>query len=86
MKSKEILDLKFILSFLTIMVPYEFTTQMGSITSLKGSLVEDRIIFDEIIQQMKTFFINRNLDGKGLFRVLAKQAQEIIKSGHNLQL
>lgn len=24
---------------------------------------------------MKTFFINRNLDGKGIFKVLSKQAQ-----------
>jgi hypothetical protein len=49
LKSKEILDLKFILSFLNILVPSEFNTQMGSISNLKNSTVEDRILFDEII-------------------------------------
>jgi hypothetical protein len=41
-KSKEILDLKFILSFLVIMCPKEFHIQMGSITNLKQAEVDER--------------------------------------------
>lgn len=37
---------------------------------------EDLQIFEELIFQIKEFFINRNLDGKSLFRVLSKQAQK----------
>ena len=42
LKQKEILDLKFILSFLVIMCPKEFHIQIGSISNLKSADVDEK--------------------------------------------
>ena len=73
-KHRDILDLKFMLAFLVVINSREFSIQIGSVSDLVSLNVEQPI-FDEILSQMKTFFINRNLDGKGIFKVLSKQAQ-----------
>lgn len=68
------------LCFLVIICPNEFFVTAGSIKDLytNSNDVEDIQIFDELIFQIKEFFINRNLDGKSLFRVLSKQAQKYL--------
>jgi len=38
--------------------------------------VDETKLFNELIYQIKMFFIARNLDGKSLFRVIGKQGQQ----------
>ena len=66
------------LSFLTVICPKEFFITAGSIKDVfnEKNGEEDLQIFEEIIFQIKEFFINRNLDGKNLFRMLSKQAHK----------
>jgi hypothetical protein len=66
------------LSFLSVVCPKEFFITAGSIKDILAEAKRDQNlqIFEEIIFQIKEFFINRNLDGKSLFRVLSKQAQK----------
>lgn len=77
-RTENLLDLRFMLSFLTVVCPKEFFIAAGSIKDIlsKENKDENLQIFEEIIFQIKEFFINRNLDGKSLFRVLSKQAQK----------
>ena len=86
------LNLRFMLSFLTVICPKEFFIEAGSIRDIMKSQGsgdaagerkdqpkdqnDDLQIFEEIMYQVREFFINRNLDGKSLFRVLSKQAQK----------
>lgn len=73
-RTENILDLRFMLSFLTVVCPKEFFIAAGSMKNILGSQKKDANLqfFEEIIFQIKEFFINRNLDGKSLFRVLSK--------------
>ena len=73
-RTDNLLNLRFMLSFLTVICPREFFIRAGSIKDVFNEKhgEEDLQLFEEIIFQIKEFFINRNLDGKNLFRVLSK--------------
>lgn len=77
-RTENVLNLRFMLCFLAVICPKEFFITAGSIKDVLSDQKkeEDLQIFEEIIFQIKDFFIHRNLDGKSLFRVLSKQAQK----------
>lgn len=65
------------LGLLAYFCPAEFTLGEKTLEQLfKAENLEELAVYEEILIQVKSFFINRNLDGKGLFRVLFKQAQQ----------
>lgn len=76
-KTDNILNLRFMLSFLTMICPREFFITAGSIKQIfnEKNDGQELQILEEILFQVKEFFINHNLDGKNLFRALSKQAQ-----------
>lgn len=62
-KANRFQELSFIMELLIELQPDEFYERDSEI-----------LTHDDILIQMKDFFLNRNLDGKALFRVLTKQA------------
>ena len=68
------IDLRMMLRLLVVLSPKEFYIELGSINALFGNKeIEVGQIFDEVLFLLKEFFIQRNLDGKSLFRVLIKE-------------
>jgi len=59
---------------LVLICPTDFYIECGSIKDLSESKMDNTQVFDEMLYQIKSFFIQRNFDGKSLFRVLSKQA------------
>lgn len=81
LQQRQFLDLHFMLAFLANQCPEEFQLGVGSIKNVigkadEGHEIDDVRAFDELLFQIKQFFISRNLDGKTLFRVLSRQAQQ----------
>lgn len=75
LKKSDMLSPKLMLSLLVVLGPREFSNDAGSTKQLiETKEIEDPQVLDEILFQMKAFFIARNLDGKSLFRVLVKNA------------
>lgn len=74
LQTKDIVSLKFMMTYLVLLCPAEFCNQAGSCQQLLECEVEEKEILNELLFQLKAFFIERNLEGKSLFKVLIRKA------------
>ena len=77
LKNSDILKPKFLRALLELLSPSEFSSESEFQTG-----AEELQVLDELLFQLKSFFIARNLEGKSLFKVLIKQADPSRRSAN----